>query len=69
MKEGLAKVSSEDWRAYENHVVKVEQDMWEKEALVDLFHQNFTPIIIQPYEDRADENDSDTSDTESDYEE
>jgi hypothetical protein len=65
MKDGLVKVTSDDWKSYENHVIKIEEDMWEKEALVDLFHQGYTPMVIQPYEDREDESDSD-SDSEDD---
>jgi len=41
--------------------MKIEDDMWEKEQLVDLFNQlHVPPVIIRPYEDR----DEDTSDSE-----
>jgi hypothetical protein len=64
IKEGLSLVTPEQWKSYEEHCIKIEQDMWEKENLVDLFHAtHLPPIIIAPYEDR---DDSDTEDEESD---
>ena len=63
--EGLSKVTPEQWQANENHVITVEEDMWNKEHLVDLFHATqIPPVIISPYEVRDD--DSDEEDGESD---
>ncbi|XP_072022525.1 uncharacterized protein [Amphiura filiformis] len=66
MTEGLANVTPENWAAYENHIIKIENEMWEKEELVDLAQEALTPIIIQPYEDRAEESDSDSDDEDED---
>lgn len=50
-KQGLAKVTTENWTNYDRHVQRIEDDMWEKEETIDKIHQNFMPIIIQPFED------------------
>ena len=49
--QGLAKVSAENWKNYDNHVHKTEESMWENEELIDRLHENFSPIIIRPFEE------------------
>ncbi|XP_072023475.1 uncharacterized protein [Amphiura filiformis] len=57
--EALEKVTPTNWKNYENHVKKIEQEMWEKEDLVDHIHETFQPIVISPYEDETDSEDDD----------
>lgn len=58
MKQGLTQVTPEQWRANENHVMQIEEDMWNTEHLVDLFHASqIPPVIISPYELRGDDED------------
>ena len=48
--EGLSRVTPEHWKPYEDHVIRIEDDMWQKENLVDLFHAtHISPVIITPY--------------------
>ena len=45
-KDGLNRVTSTNWKNFENHVIKVEDQMWEKENLVDELLANIPPVIM-----------------------
>ena len=70
IKEGLSQVTQEQWEKYEDHVIKVEKEMWEKEHLVDLFHATHLPsVVILPYEQRSHDSDDEDEDCDCETEE
>ena len=58
-KQGLTNVSAEHWKNYDNHVHKIEETMWENEETIDQLHENFSPIIIRPFEEQDEDSDLD----------
>ncbi len=58
--QSLQKVTSTNWNNFENHVKKTEQEMWEKEDLLDQIHESLQPVVITPFnEDDTDDDDDD----------
>lgn len=63
-KEGLNQITADHWHNYDNHVQKVEQQMWEKEDLIDELHGSLVhPVVIYNDQDDSDY-DSDTDNEE-----
>ena len=65
LKEGLSSVSADNWKEYENHVIKIEEEMWKRDGLIDVYHQDFQ-MIIRPFEE-GESSDEEDSDTDSDF--
>jgi hypothetical protein len=56
-KDGLSCVTSTNWQNFDDHVMKVEDEMWQKENLVDQLLADIPPVIIT-YGTSDDEDDS-----------
>jgi hypothetical protein len=55
----VGQVTAEDWTGYCNHVVRLEQDYWEKDGLME---DTIDSFIIHLGEDSNDEDDNDNDD-------